>query len=98
MPNSRKTTFAFLVAIMVLVFGPTGARSQNVYGTIAGTVTDSSGAAVADAAVTLTNLDTGAVRNNQSNSSGNYTFVNVLPARYKLEGVCLLYTSDAADE
>jgi len=87
MPNSRKTTFAFLVAIMVLVFGPTGARSQNVYGTIAGTVTDSSGAAVADAAVTLTNLDTGAVRNNQSNSSGNYTFVNVLPARYKLEGV-----------
>jgi len=86
MPNFREIGFIFLVAVVVLVFGPTACWSQNVYGTIAGTVTDSSGAAVAAAAVTLTNLDTGEARNVPTNAAGSYTFVNILPARYKLEG------------
>jgi hypothetical protein len=60
--------------------------SQNVYGTIAGTVTDTSGAVVGDASVTLTNLDTGETRKISTDASGNYSFVNVLPGRYKLEG------------
>ena len=75
-----------LAAFVVLLFSLPAAWAQNVYGTIAGTVTDSSGAAVAGASVALTNLDTGEARNVQTNTSGNYTFVNVLPARYKLEG------------
>ena len=86
MPNFRKIAFVFLVAVLVLVFRPTTGWSQNVYGTIAGTVTDSSGAAIGDAAVTLTNLDTGQARSMKTNTLGTYTFVNILPARYKLEG------------
>src|SRR5438874_5283991 len=86
MLHLRKLWFAFLVAIIVLALAPTSGWSQNVYGTIAGTVTDTSGAAVANAIVTLTNLDTAQKRSIETDSSGNYTFVNILPGRYKLEG------------
>src|SRR5947208_4777267 len=86
MLHLRKLCFAFLVAIIVLALAPTSGWSQNVYGTIAGTVTDTSGAAVANATVTLTNLDNGQKRSIETDSSGNYTFVNILPGRYKLEG------------
>ena len=71
------------VALLVLT-SPIG-YSQNVYGTIAGTVTDTSGAAVGDVHVTLTNLDTTEAHSIQTNASGNYSFVNVLPGRYRLE-------------
>ncbi len=87
MPSFSKIGFFLAVVIAVLLASPTALWSQNVYGTIAGTVTDSSGAAVADTAVTLTNLDTGEARTSQTSTTGSYTFVNVLPARYKLEGV-----------
>ncbi len=81
-----KTRFILLLAAVILWFRPTAGWSQNVYGTIAGTATDSSGAAVAGVSITLTNLDTGDARNMQTSASGTYTFVNVLPARYKIEG------------
>ena len=58
MLHLRKLWLAFLVAIIVLALAPTSGWGQNVYGTIAGTVTDSSGAAVTGASVTLTNMDT----------------------------------------
>src|ERR1700732_86830 len=81
----RKLWLAFLVVIIVLALAPAPGWSQNVYGTIAGAVTDTSGAAVANATVTLTNLDTAQKRSIESDASGNYTFVNILPGRYKLE-------------
>jgi Carboxypeptidase regulatory-like domain/TonB dependent receptor-like, beta-barrel len=59
--------------------------SQNVYGTIAGTVTDASGAVIGAATVTLTNLETGAKRDISTDASGNYTFPNILPGRYRIE-------------
>jgi hypothetical protein len=72
--------------MVFLAFMAAPGWGQNVYGTIAGTVTDSSGAAIADATVTLTNLGTSQKHSIQSDASGNYTFVNILPGRYKLEG------------
>jgi carboxypeptidase family protein len=86
MLHLRKSWLAFLAAIVVLAVTPTAGWGQSRYGTIAGTVTDTSGAAVANAAVTLTNLDTAEKRNMETDTSGNYTFVNILPGRYKLEG------------
>jgi hypothetical protein len=86
MPSCFKIRSILLLAVLVLLLGPTAVWSQNVYGTIAGTITDSSGAAVTGTSVTLTNLDTSEARSVQTNASGNYTFVNVLPGRYKLEG------------
>src|SRR5712691_1013334 len=86
MLHLRKLWFAFLVAIVVLALMPAPGWGQNVYGTITGTVTDTSGAAIAKASVTLTNLDNAQKRDIETDASGNYTFVNILPGRYKLEG------------
>ena len=86
MPNLRKLGFASLVGMLILAFTPKAGLGQNVYGTMAGAVTDSSGAAIADATVTLTNMGTSEKHSIQSDASGNYTFVNILPGRYKLEG------------
>jgi hypothetical protein len=85
MVNLGKHGLIFLATVVVLAFTPTAGWGQNVYGTIAGIVSDSSGAAVANAAVTLTNLDNAEKHNMETDSSGNYTFVNILPGRYKLE-------------
>jgi len=86
MANLKRLGLAFLAAIVLLALTPPAGRSQNVYGTIAGTVTDASGAAVASATVTLTNMDNAEKHKIETDSSGNYTFVNILPGRYKLEG------------
>src|SRR5260370_6242324 len=86
MANLRKLGLAFLAAIVLLALTSPASWGQNVYGTIAGNVTDSSGAAVANATVILTNMDTAQKRDIETDASGNYTFVNILPGRYKLEG------------
>jgi len=59
--------------------------AQTTYGAIAGTVTDTSGAAITDAQVALTNPDTGEKRTETTGGDGLYSFVNVLPGRYRIE-------------
>src|SRR5215470_211464 len=86
MPNRRKFELLPIVVAFVLALSLPTARAQNAYGTIAGTVTDASGAAVPDATVTLTNLATAEKHSQPSSGSGDYTFVNILPGRYRLEG------------
>ena len=60
-------------------------RAQSTYGSIAGAVTDSSGAAIADAQVTLTNLGTSEKKTQSTGSDGLYSFVNLFPGRYRVE-------------
>ncbi len=51
---------------------------------LSGTISDPSGAVVAGAAITLTNLQTGAQRHDKSDSAGRYNFQQVQPGRYKV--------------
>jgi len=51
--------------------------NAEVTGTVSGTVTDPSGAAVSNATVTLRNLDTGLVRNVKTSANGTYEFLSV---------------------
>ena len=50
-----------------------------------GVVTDSQGAVVPDAVVTITNTDTSAARKEASNGKGAYEFLQVLPGPYHVE-------------
>src|SRR5579884_4495877 len=59
-------------------------RAQGVESSIEGTVTDSSGAAIAGAEIVLTNTQTGVVRSTRSDSSGRYSFPTVQPGEYSL--------------
>lgn len=54
-------------------------------GRVAGTVTDPTGAVVANAQLTLTNQATGVLQQTRSTSSGSYVFVAVPPGMYTLK-------------
>ncbi|HKM49119.1 MAG TPA: TonB-dependent receptor [Terriglobales bacterium] len=58
---------------------------QSTYGSVSGAVTDTSGAIVTDANVTLTNLGTSEKRTQSSGSDGIFTFVNLFPGQYKID-------------
>src|SRR6267154_3298859 len=74
---------SFFVACMVMLSQPVSA--QSTYGTVTGSITDPSGAAVADAQVTLTNLGTSEKRTQTTGSDGLYSFVNLFPGKYKID-------------
>jgi len=61
------------------------ARAQSVYGSIFGTVTDSTGAAVPGATVTVTDEAKGTVVTATSNGSGDYTVPHLIPDVYDLK-------------
>ena len=65
-----------VMALLILTAGTSW--SQTFRGTILGTVTDSSGAAIVDATVTIRNVDTGLIRTTQTTADGSY-FVPELP-------------------
>ena len=59
--------------------------AQSTYGTVLGTVKDSTGAVLSDATVTLRSTDEGTVRAVQTNASGNYFFQLVAPGHYSVK-------------
>ncbi|MFZ0594954.1 MAG: carboxypeptidase regulatory-like domain-containing protein, partial [Bryobacteraceae bacterium] len=59
-------------------------NAQQSLAAINGTVTDESGAVVAGATITLTSVESGVTRTSVTNGSGNYVFVDVLPAAYSM--------------
>ena len=61
------------------------ARAQSVYGSIFGTVTDKSGAAVPGATITVTDEAKGTVVTVTSNASGDYSVPHLIPDVYDLK-------------
>jgi hypothetical protein len=68
----------------MLLFGSVPAFSQAVKGSLLGTVTDSSGAAVPGAAVEITEVQTGVTRTTTTNQSGAYTAPNLAAGVYRV--------------
>ena len=60
--------------------------AQESRGTIVGRVIDSHDAGIADARVTITNIDTGIVTTLQTNDSGSYVAPLLLPGNYRVTG------------
>src|SRR5689334_10814588 len=74
-----------IAASVVWLFAASACVAQTFYGSVVGTVSDASGAAVPGATATLTNLGTAERRSMTTDSSGNYQFVNLVPGQYKIE-------------
>src|ERR1700687_5122824 len=68
----RRSMGALLSVIALLVVGAAPGRAQTFRGTILGTVTDATGAAVPGATVTVRNVDTGLLRKTESQADGSY--------------------------
>ena len=78
MKNLCKASAMFALAMLFVAT----AYSQAVNGTLLGTVTDSSGATVANAKVTITETNTGIIHSATTNESGNYSFPDLPPGKY----------------
>src|SRR5579863_6041159 len=68
----------FLAALFVIL----GAQALAQEATVVGTVTDPSGAAVANASVTITNTDTGVARNLPTGGDGGYVAPDLAIGHY----------------
>jgi len=77
--------FSFLALIITFLLSPGSANAQLSAGSVTGIVRDASGSAVADASVTLRNVETTIERRTVSNDAGNYVFLNLGPGKYALE-------------
>src|SRR5260370_30483372 len=80
-----KTAVRFAFAFCFLAIAASLSFAQNTNsGDIRGTVTDSTGAAIAGATVTLTNIDTGESKGFITNGNGIYDTVSTRPGNYNL--------------
>lgn len=75
---------ALAVGASVTLLNPVPALAQADLGSVNGTVTDASGAVVANASVTVTNTATGAQRVATSNAAGQYSVTQLPAADYTI--------------
>src|SRR5271154_3672185 len=69
---------------VLLALAPIASFGQAISGNVAGTVTDSTGAAVNTAEITATNIGTGVVAIAKPNAAGEYRFDNLLVGIYRI--------------
>ncbi len=89
--NLRQFVFAALIALLSVI--PAFAQSLTTGG-LAGTVKDQSGAAVAGATVTLTNLDNGGTQTATTNDQGSFQFSLLKPGNYTAQATMTGLSSD----
>ena len=85
------------VSCVLLISCNSFLSAQAVTGTVLGNVTDSSGATVASATVTLTEVKTNVARTSQTNSSGNYTFPDTPEGSYTVTVVAPGFKKELRD-
>jgi Carboxypeptidase regulatory-like domain/TonB dependent receptor len=82
----RRTNLAlFLLSLLVVATIAVDTRAQAVYGSIAGTVTDSSGAVIPDATVTIRSIERNTSDTVQTNDAGVYLKDRLLPGVYEVK-------------
>ncbi len=82
-PRARWTAFCVVVAVSLLI--PTLLLAQGASGRIVGRVADPSGAVLAGVKITLLNEATGISRDANTNDSGDFSFVEVVPGTYTVQ-------------
>ena len=77
----RTWTFTLLAVLLAI---PLSLHAQQYSGTIVGTVTDSTGAAIPGAAVTVINTDNGSKTSQKSGAQGEFTFAQLPVGKYEV--------------
>lgn len=93
--RKRRTEIVLLVASLLAFSTLPGARltAQVSGGSLSGTVTDASQAAIPNVRVTLTNVATGVARTVATNSAGLYTVPNLLAGSYEMTATASGFTT-----
>jgi len=83
--TSSLKVFTLAIALLTLLALSVGlVYGQAIDGNVVGTVVDSTGAAVAGADVSATNVATGVTASSKTNNTGQYRFDNLLVGNYKI--------------
>lgn len=82
----KQNRIVVTVAFVALFFGSIAPRlaAQAVYGSIVGTVTDATDAAILNAKITITDVDRQVTNTATANDSGNYLQRSLIPGRYRV--------------
>ena len=85
-PGGGAATFrrSFLTTLLILLVFAFAAQAQNYSGSITGTVTDSSGAAIPGASVTVINTATNATSKGTSSGTGSYSVQQLAVGTYEV--------------
>ena len=89
--------FTLLFCGFLLAAMPLRLSAQAVFGSIVGTVTDPSGAAVPNASIVITDTSKGTSQTVQSNASGNYTASRLIPDAYSVKATAQGFSPAEAD-
>ena len=84
LPERSGVLMACCLFLLMFALMPTSRVFAQTAATVSGHITDSTGAVVPNADVTLRNVGTGASRKTLTTESGDYTFTEVPPARYRI--------------
>jgi|HubBroStandDraft_1064217.scaffolds.fasta_scaffold08403_2 hypothetical protein len=82
---SRRFCAAVLSLGVLLCIFSLNLNAQSTYGSISGTVSDPSGAAIGAANITLTNVGTAEKRTQVTADNGQFTFVNLFQGNYRVD-------------
>lgn len=82
--KTKQYALIFVVVAATFLFCP-AVRGQTYFGSVLGSITDSSGGVLPGATVTLTNLGTDEKHSQQTDPAGFYQFLNLLPGSYRVE-------------
>src|SRR5271156_1131432 len=79
-----RNAIAVVIAALVTIGGVfiTQVAAQGLFGTIGGTITDTSGAVIPGATVIVTNINTNVKITLRTSGDGNYTAPNLVPGTY----------------
>src|SRR5581483_10200538 len=84
-PRARKLGLILLLAALVSFGYRPALLAQQVFGSIYGTVTDNSGAAVSRAKITITDLSKNTRFETITNDTGNYEKGQLIPGTYRVD-------------
>ena len=84
MQNTRPRFFALLLAFLVTLSLTTAAFAQGEEGTVSGTITDTTGAVIPGATVTIANPVSGYTHTTTADASGQFRFFNLPLHTYEL--------------
>jgi hypothetical protein len=79
----RELVWFYLCASLAMVVSAT-AHAQAIYGSVNGTIVDSSGAVIPNASITLTDAEKGTSQVVHSNESGNFLVEHLIPDTYSV--------------
>jgi protocatechuate 3,4-dioxygenase beta subunit len=82
--RNRSVSFVGFGALVLSLVISVPVRAQVAGGTLTGTVTDSSGAAIPGAKITIRDVATGIAREISTDAAGLYSAPNLLPGSYEV--------------